>query len=123
MTKNTEAGAPAAATTEEQANSEQAQVAIEQGSSAAPTGAQESSANADSVTAALDKELEKLLAEESDPISAAVEDLVSVLGFKIWDIKGIDIRPHGIVRVFGRDNSARSIRFTPASRPVEDGAS
>jgi hypothetical protein len=123
MTENTtEAGAPAAVT-EEQANSEQAQVAIEQDSAAAPTVAQESSANADGVTAALDKELEKLLAEESDPISAAVEALVNVLGFKIWDLKGIDIRPHGIVRVFGRDNSARSIRFTPASRPVEDGAS
>lgn len=115
---NTEAGAPAAAATDEQA-----QIAITQDSAAeAALGAQESASGLDNVTATLDRELEKLLAEEPDPVSAAVEALVDALELKIWDLKGLDIRPHGIIRVFGRDNSARSIRFTPASRPIEDGA-
>lgn len=46
---------------------------------------------------------------EVDPNTKAVRDIIAALGFKESEIKGIDIR-NGIIRVFGSDNSVRSLR-------------
>ncbi len=49
-------------------------------------------------------------------LDEAVRAVVEALGLEEEAIKGLDIRPSGVVRIFGVDNSGRSARFTPLKR-------
>lgn len=44
-------------------------------------------------------------------VAGAVRILIAALGYEEDDVKGVDIRANGIARVYGTNNSLRSVRF------------
>lgn len=44
-------------------------------------------------------------------VADAVRTLIAALGYDEDDVKGVDIRANGIARVYGTNNSLRSVRF------------
>lgn len=55
----------------------------------------------------------------NDPTRNAVLTLIKTLGYRETDVRGIDIRSEGILRIYGTNHSLRSVRFAPLDHASE----